>query len=134
MKQKLILLSSIVSAGLLGMAQDSQEAFKKADLAIGKYIEAASTKNIENVIAYTKFYRSWYQPVTPAPFAVLDSLSSLDIRFVKEIKDIAKPLAQEKLKERNLVGASTLSPEGEEFYKHILNKLEQERAREQGIY
>lgn len=76
-----------------------------------------------NLIEYMEYYSSWYAGVTPAPVALYEKLSPQAEKFIKDIKQIVKPL--ERKPNRRLMGGTRLSNEGRTFYKNFIYFLRQ---------
>jgi len=76
-----------------------------------------SPQDINNVLKYVTYYRSWYQAVTPAPINLINSLSPAAKAYIKQLQAIAKIF--ETIPE-NRPGSSRLSMAGNCFYQKII--------------
>jgi hypothetical protein len=98
-----------------------QIALTKAQQTIDMYAQQVSQESFLNTLAYMKFYRSWYQSVTPAPRQVYEALNEQDHKFINVLKKIAQPFMQEP---SSIPGASSLSQQGDIFYQQVIALME----------
>ena len=70
-----------------------------------------------NLIQYLNYYRSWYQAVTPAPRALVESLSPAAVIFIDQLRAIAEQFITTP---EQRPGASKLSAAGNCFYQKII--------------
>lgn len=101
----------------------SRQTLKRAQELIGKYKKAPTTtpQELEKVINYLSFYRSWYQAVTPAPTDSYKQLSEESKKLVDQLKRWGDTFIAEP--EKMMPGASRLSEEGQSFYQAVIAAL-----------
>ncbi len=83
----------------------------------------------ERLVEYLGFYRSWYQSVTPASTALIDSLSTAALEYVGKLQKIVaenRDLAARKGAPGTMTGSSRLTELGSKFYETIINQLRKE--------
>jgi hypothetical protein len=102
----------------------AQDAFDKVLPKLQEYEQKASPAERDNFIKYLDYYKSWggYQSVTPAPISITSKLTPDDRDVEKFIKYEAQDFVTEpESGEQPRMGASTLSREGDNYYRMIIN-------------
>lgn len=99
----------------------SRHTMMEAQKLIAKYKETATPQELEKVINYLTYYRSWYQAVSPAPADSYKQMSPNSKKLVNQLRElgdrfIVKP-------EKMMPGSSRLSPEGDNFYQTAIEEL-----------
>ena len=97
------------------------EAMLKLDNVLYNFTTHVTRPDIVTIVEYMKYYKSWYQSVTPAPTTLVNALSQQDKRFIEQVKQIIQPFQVTSPTSR--MGASTLSRDGEILYEYVLAKL-----------
>lgn len=108
------------------------EAFDKIKPRLEQYAREASPEERGNFANYVGYYRSWggYQAVSPAPREVTQNLTKEENKLAQEIKRVAEVFVSKKEQskpsirpETQVIGRSTLSPEGDEYYQRVIDYI-----------
>lgn len=114
------LLSGAINAAP-AQSRSLNHALKKATHALDKYLKHSSPLDEQHVFEYLHHYGSWYQAVTPAPQALVESLSSRAHLLVNRLKKYAQPF--ELIFDQPMPGRSRLSPEGRQYYEEVIQRF-----------
>lgn len=94
-----------------------QQSLAAAQRALTAYQHAAPEQDYQNLVAFLHYYRSWYQAVTPAPMGLISSLSPAALKFIAQLKAIAKSFVRAP---QGIPGSSRLTAPGEQFYQSVI--------------
>ena len=106
---------------VMGTLKPLDEAMLKLDNVLYNFTTHVTRPDIVTIVEYMKYYKSWYQAVTPAPIKLVNALSQQDKRFIEQVKQIVQPFQVTSPTAR--LGASTLTRDGEILYEYVLAKL-----------
>ena len=81
------------------------------------YSASVDHTELQKLVAYLDYYKSWYLALTPAPLDLVHSLKPESIQVIDYIKELATPFVRNTPKK--LMGASRLTAEGNHFYKEL---------------
>lgn len=98
-----------------------KEGEQRAEKSIKSFVDKSLISDVAKAIQYLKYYKSWYQSVTPAPASLRESLSRQALNFVNNIKQYADEHFV--FKQELLPGMSTLNCFGEAYFTHIKDLL-----------
>lgn len=92
-----------------------------AQQALNEYQHSAPEQDYQNLLEYMRYYRSWYQAVTPAPIRLVEQLSPAALKFIAQIKHAASPFTRAP---QGIPGSTRLTEEGERFYRTLISMAE----------
>lgn len=106
----------------------AQNAFDNVLPKLRNYESKAKPAERENFVKYLNFYKSWYQSTPPAPVEITRQLTNNDREAEHAIRHEAQSFVEEPAQNDNMprMGASKLSPAGEEYYRMVLNYLQKQ--------
>lgn len=99
-----------------------EQAVAMAQKAVNVYQQTAPEQEFPIMLEFLRYYRSWYQAVTPAPIRLVEQLSPAALKFIAQLKSIANRFTQ--TPQAGLMGASRLSAEGERFYQQVITMVQ----------
>jgi hypothetical protein len=98
------------------------QVFNKIKPQLDAYLKDATPNEIDTLIKYLGYYRSWYQSTTPAPIDLQKSLTPKSNNIVNNIKDSARVFV--KKTESFAPGSSTLNQNGHDYYAQVIDYLQ----------
>lgn len=85
------------------------------------YRQSAPEQEYPIMLEFLHYYRSWYQAVTPPPMSLVEQLSPAALKFIAQLKFIARQFEQAP---RGIPGASRLTIQGEQFYQTVIDMVQ----------
>lgn len=98
-----------------------QRALVTAQQALNEYQYSAPEQDYQNLLEYVRYYRSWYQAVTPAPIRLVEQLSPAALKFIAQIKYAVSPFTRAP---QGIPGSTRLTETGEQFYRTVISMIE----------
>jgi hypothetical protein len=130
----IFILCGLTAACLVAQNGDDQspaqlkQALASAQKAINVYQRSAPEQEYQILLEFLRYYRSWYQAVTPAPISLIERLSPAALKFIAQLKFIAKTFEQ---KAQAMPGATRLSETGDQFYQAVIAMVENQLINKQ---
>lgn len=111
----------------------SQIAFNRIKHDLDRYKESkVGQSELQDLIEYLGYYRSWYQSVSPAPQELYQKLSRKSRQLVELIKKNAKQFEitrQQDDRTKPMMGSSRLTNNGHEYYQLTIDNLSGQESR-----
>jgi len=123
--KKMYMIALMVCVNQISAAVDMQAALADVDNAYSGYESSNPTMDERHALLdYLKYYRSFYQLVTPPPRDLIEKITPAARAYVTALKKIVEKNKLAGDSTRGMTGTSRLSSNGEKLYEKAIDMLQ----------